>query len=237
MAEKQWLRKKEKGVVEQDNRLIEASYTLSLNEKRLVLLAISEAKKANFDEITLTPNTFHEEFGRTSDHSYRDLRKATERLYNRTIYNLEGHKNRKTRWVYDCKFDEKRGLVKLSFAPSLRPYLLNLKARFTQYHLSEVRSLASSYSIRLYELLMQFKSTGELYIGLEKFRLEMGIKDGQYKAYSDLRKWVLERAVKEINAQTPYIVKMGDKRAKRKVHTLMFFFERDEQLDLFKQEK
>ncbi len=40
------------------------------------------------------------------------------------------------------------------------PYLTQLKGQFTRVVVKNVSSLSNTYSIRIYELLQQFRSTG-----------------------------------------------------------------------------
>ncbi len=47
------------------------------------------------------------------------------------------------------------------------PYLSELTGRFTFYHINNIGKMSSTYAIRLYELLMQWKTTGKREIEIE----------------------------------------------------------------------
>jgi plasmid replication initiation protein len=55
------------------------------------------------------------------------------------------------------------------------------------------------YSSRLYELLIQWRSTKTPIINLEDFRAQLGIEENQYKLMSDFKKRVLDLAINDIN--------------------------------------
>lgn len=75
--------------------------------------------------------------------------------------------------------------------------LLNNFDQFTEFLLSNFVSFRSKYSKLLYKTLMQFKSTGKLYIKMEDFREKLDIP----KSYrlSEITEQVLEVAKKELS--------------------------------------
>ena len=212
--------------ITQDNRLIRASYYLTLAEKRVVLLAISKEKKGNLNNIEVSVDDYKAVF--TNSEPFRDLRTSVERLWERTIYNLDGHPDRKTRWFKDIKFNENEKLVKLSFVEELEPYLFELKRCFTSYHLDKISAVKSSYSIRLYELLMQFKSTGEFYITLDELKKAFGVSD-KYPTFASFKQRVLNPALKDLKIKSDYKIKFKEVKKGRKVNGFCFYFEQKAQ--------
>lgn len=75
--------------------------------------------------------------------------------------------------------------------------LLNNFEQFTEFLLSNFVSFRSKYSKLLYKTLMQFKSTGKLYLKMEDFREKLDIP----KSYrlSEITEQVLEVAKKELS--------------------------------------
>ena len=77
-------------IVAKDNQLIQAGYTLSVSEQRVILLCIakldSRQKIPSNHEFTLSVDDLHRETGVTRENAYRDLRNAVKSLYDRTIY-------------------------------------------------------------------------------------------------------------------------------------------------------
>ena len=71
---------------------------------------------------------------------------------------------------------------------------------FTQYLLSQTANLSSVYSVRLYELLIQWKTAGKTPVfELSLFRGQMGLNDDEYKIMGNFKLRVLDLAVNEIN--------------------------------------
>ena len=94
---------------------------------------------------------------------------------------------------------------------------------FTQYLLSQTSNLNSVYSVRLYELLIQWKTAGKTPVfELLLFRGQMGLKDGEYKAMNDFKKRVLDLAVNEINEKTDLTVSYTQDKKGRLIHGFKF---------------
>ena len=118
--------------------------------------------------------------------------------------------------VFDLDiFPDDYVLVGVQFAEPILPFLINLKNNFTSYLKQDIAGLSSAYSIRIYELIMQFKSSMYVKISLKELRdiLELGDK---YPLASDLKRWVIEIAINEINEKSPItanynLVKTGKK--------------------------
>ena len=97
-------------------------------------------------------------------------------------------------------------VARLVFDERIVPRLSNLKASFTQIDLADVAQFTSTYTFRIYQLLMQYKSTGYVKISIDDLRFMLMLKL-KYPLVADLKRWVIETAVNEINEKTPYTVK------------------------------
>jgi plasmid replication initiation protein len=58
--------------------------------------------------------------------------------------------------------------------------------------------MKSTYSIRLYEWLCQWLSVGDREIGVDWLKTQWQLSD-KYQRLSDLKKWVIDVAVEEVN--------------------------------------
>ena len=216
-------------LIVKSNVVITASYHLTANEQRLILSAISQIPKGvevQDEEVYTVEVSDFIEMGVHPKTAYREMREAAERLYERSIVLKVGDDVLKTRWVQDMGVGTGEGMIKLAqslglqptkmpnnqhfvvlrFSKSILPYLSNLSANFTQYLKQDIAGLSSSYSIRFFELLMQFKDTGFRKITIEDLREFLDLGD-KYPATKDLKVRVIETAVNEINEKTPYTVK------------------------------
>jgi plasmid replication initiation protein len=221
--------------VAKSNYLIEASYKLTLNEQRLVLAAIARVNpfKEIPAEIKLDARTFAETFHISEQQAYDALSEATDRLYERDIKTYLGPVVERFRWVSGVKYHKGEGFVTLRFTREIAPYLTDLRGRFTQYQLESVAGLGSAYSIRLFEMLMQWRTTGQVPdMPVETFRERMGIEPDHYPRFFDLKKRVIDKAVEELQEKAGIEVEWEGKKRGRNVTSLVFRFKLSEQMRL-----
>lgn len=228
--------------VTQSNHLIRAAYELSLNEKRLLMLALSKIDPTKWTqdwEITVFAKEWSDVYGRELKHAYGDLEHATTLIMDRKITFRTGpdvtEKKRTTetgRWVAWARYTPGDCKVTLEIPKGLRKYLafaMLEEEGFTSYKLLAAGKLRSPNSIRMYEFLMQFKSTGMLIITVDELRERLELHD-KYKLFSDLRKWVIDPAVNDINKNTDYLAEWEvHKRKGRKATNLRFTFKEKKQ--------
>ena len=96
-------------------------------------------------------------------------------------------------------------VARVVFHQKILPLLSNLKKNFTQFSIQDVAEFKSTYAHRIYQLMMQYKSTGYVKITIDdlKFMLMLGLK---YALFADFKKRVLDVAIDEINGKSPYNV-------------------------------
>lgn len=102
--------------------------------------------------------------------------------------------------------DDDNVVVRLVFNERIVPFLSELRKNFTQFNIEDVAGFSSSYSMRIYQAMMQFKSTGYRKIKLTDLRYMLAL-GSKYEATKDLKVRVIDTAVKEINDKSPYTVK------------------------------
>lgn len=224
-------------VITKHNSLVEASYKLTLNEQRLVLLCISklDSRKPLTKEnlFTITVKEFAGMFGINEKTAYRDLENAAKDLYEQDIKTYDEKHNFRFRWVYGIKYHHNEGKVTLGFSPWVAPYLTSLHERFTRYSLKKISGLKSAYAIRLFEFLIQFKSTGKLLIGLDRFRDRLDIKN-EYKRFCDLKRRVIVPSVNELVEKSGLLINWRTIKSGRSVTQLEFTFK---EFDIFDGER
>ena len=217
----------EKALVVKDNRLIEASYRLDLAEQRLILMAIVQARENNpitaETLLKVTAVDYAETCGLDRDVAYRQLRDATDSLLGRMVHlrgiDLETGKEAivKTRWASSATYVERAGLVRIQLAPMIIPYITELQTCFTSYELKNVAQMTSSYAIRLYELLAQYKTIGERYMPLDQIKEALGATEKSYDRMDNFKRNVLKIALAQINSLTDLSVTCTDRKAGRAV--------------------
>jgi len=215
------------------NALIEAGYRLSLNEQRIILACIAQVDSR--EELLTTSKfeihvkDFAKRFNLSEEATYSDLKEASKNLYSRslTIYNPDPEqpelKKLETRWISSIGYMPEKGKLSLRFALDILPYLGGLKGRFTKYELEHIGNMTSTYGIRLYELLMQWKGTGKREIEIDWLKKQFEL-DASYDRMFDLKKRVIDPAVKDINKHSNYAVSWEQRKTGRKVTHLTFTF-------------
>ena len=206
---------KKSELVVQSNALIQASYTLQLSEQRLIRLAIVWALETQTGITPETPllidaRTYATQFGVTLDAAYLALKGAVDTLFERqvTFWDIDedtGKPERvKTRWVSEVRYISEAARVKIIFTPAVVRQISRQEAEFVQYTINHISGLSSAYAIRLYELLMQWRSVGKTPpVNLARFREQMGIvEEAKYKDMCSFKKYVLDLAVSQINEHT-----------------------------------
>ena len=211
-------------LVVKHNLLIEGRYRLSLDEMRLLLLAISKLDSRSQQDspraINVTAREFSDIYGSQLKQSYSQLRAAVSGLGQQKV----AIKNTSpVCWLSTNTYNDGEGSVTLDFSLDIKPYLSQLDGMFTCYKLSCVAQLKTPYSIRLYELLSQWRGTGKRIIKVAELRSLLVLED-KYEKFSDLRKCVIEPAIKELNTKTDLQVTFSTQRKGRFIAKLLFSF-------------
>lgn len=217
-------------LVTKSNHLVEAGYKLSLNEQRLILSVIAQLDgrkpipKDNY--FVITASDFAKNFNIPLKQAYEVLDEAASRLYERDIkaFDKDGRTRERFRWVDGVKYWDGEAKVTLSFSNRIIPYLTKLHTQLTSYELKQISQLKSSYAIRFYELLIQFRKTSERYISLEKLRERLEII-GQYDRFFNLKKRIIEPSISNINASTNLLVEWDVVKNGKLITGLIFVFQ------------
>ena len=238
-------------LVVKSNTLINASYSLTLAEQRLIGLAIV---KANNQHKEVDPNTmlivtaleYMEQFNVDRATAYEALKEASERLFSRyftyDVYSREYGKEYdlkppkklsnsddlikvKSRWVQKIAYRENKGSVYFQFSSDLIPLITNLKEYFTSYYLSQTSDFSSTYATRLFELLMQWKTTNVIpFMSVAELRNSLGVQEGKYPLLANFKMRVLDIAVNQINETTDYKIEYEQHKEGRTITGFSFKF-------------
>lgn len=190
-------------VVSKHNDLVGASYRLSVAEQRLILLAIAkiDSRKPMPNGIVVTAHDFMSRYTVNKSDAYTQLQDAAKQLFNAKITSItgtgKGRAIHEVRWVERCTYVKGEGRVELLFSTTVKPYLSRLIGHYTSYDLWRVSGIESTYSFRLFEMLMQYKSKGWLYITVEELRRRLQLGEA-YERFSNLRSRVIDASVKEL---------------------------------------
>lgn len=228
-----------KELVVKDNALINASYNLDLVEQRLILLAIVEARESGRGINANKPLSVHassyiNQFNVARQTAYQALKDACKDLFARQFSYQEkrekGVANITSRWVSQIAYIDDTASVELIFSPAIIPLITRLEEQFTSYELEQISALNSAYSVRLYELLIAWRSTGKTpVIELTEFRRKLGVLETEYSRMHDFKKRVLDPALEHVNEHTDITVKVEQHKTGRSITGFSFKFRQKQQ--------
>ena len=217
------------------NALNEAYYDINLVAQRVVMLAIIEARQQGTiikagGVLRITASNYREHFECDKTTSYGSLKSACKSLYEADFLwadkDEKGRtRNHESRFVQRATYCEGGAYVEIMFSNDIIPLITRLETQYTEYEIKQIADLQSTYALRLFELLMQWKSVGVTpVIKLENLRSRLGVAKGQYDTMSNLKKRVLDFAVKEINENTDVTVTYEQQKEGRRIIGFIFKF-------------
>lgn len=200
-------------LVVKDNALINASYNLEVTEQRLILLAIINARETGQgitadSKLEIHASDYAKQFNTTNETAYEALKNAVNNLFERQFSFREEYKRTgktgvvRSRWVSRIKYVDELAILELTFAPDVVPLITRLEQHFTSYQIEQLAHVTSKYGIRLYELLIMWRSVGKCLFSIDDLRFKLGIADNEYQSMSNFKSRVLEPAIKQINEFT-----------------------------------
>lgn len=216
-------------LVVKTNWLNQALQNLSFIEIRIIQLAIVDARESGLGLSADKPLTIHskryaEAFNVQAKNAYANIKKAEDTLFKRqfTAIDRDG-KPFKSRWVQDVKYLDAQGAIELCFTRKVVEGISRIDGAvdfFSKYLLSNTIKFNSLYSVRLYELLNQWRNADMHKMPMfeiQTMRGQLGIEAHQYKAIKDFKKRVLDVAVNEINLYSDLNVSYTQQKSGRKI--------------------
>lgn len=223
--------------------LVKAAHGLTIHQTRLIRYAVSmihpTAPQPSQLVVRIGAVDYAEKMGvKESKNFYRDLQEAADGLFHRYITITRetptGRTIEKIHWVSSAKYHTGEGWVELRFSPEVSPSLsmLNNGDKII-YKLQSTVDLKSTYSWRLYELLMQWKDTKRLLISVEDYRHALEIPT-TYR-YTDIRAHCIIKPINELKEHCKIEVEFiphKDKTNKRQVGSFEFTWKPVEQIEM-----
>jgi plasmid replication initiation protein len=199
----------------QANDLVDASYSLSINEVRLISLAATmfDSRKPNCGEIKIYIADFKKAYGIDYCDIYSQLREAVKSIMRKPIklYDSEINEVNELAWLVGNRYNPSGdgSYVSMTFSPLIEPYLFELKERFTKIDFKYAAKLNTPFSFRLYQWLKKVehlnknKNGGAVSIELDiQWMKDQAQIIGKYADWRDFKKYVIVPAVDKINNET-----------------------------------
>lgn len=211
-------------IVKKSNALARARWSPdSIWEPRLVALLASQIKSGDTDfqtyELRLVDILGKEPGGK----DYKELKEAVYKAMSRVITINDDKGWSMYNLFSKCRLDSQRGTLEICFHPDLKEHYLQLK-QYMQYNIIEFMCLPSVYSQRLFEFLKSWDDRDEITIEIKELH-EMLDAPKSFKAnYKDFRRFVLEKAHKDILKFTEMSYTWEAIKRGRAVHAIKFVF-------------
>ena len=215
-------------VYKRNDMIQQARFSLSVQEQKTVLYAISKIKP---DDTYLTEYTFDiKDFYRIigwNKESYTEFKAMLKGLTDKSWWATIDDKGTESvlRWFTTARSNKRSGKVTVKFHEDMMPYLLQLaeqQAFYTSYNLRYVLPMSSQYSPRLYELLKSYqKNNREWFFEIDKLKRLLDCQN--YKNFNDFKKRALNPAVEEINKYTDINIAYDTEREGRKITRVIFY--------------
>jgi plasmid replication initiation protein len=203
------------------NAIIRAAYDLSANAQKLTAMAFSLLPlDLSIREVSFSFYEFCETMGMSPGGTQYEFFKAAATECNQCSISLETkavNKRGKIKRIYEAfsffsyvKVDEMKNVCTMQFSEKLVSALAELKIFYSKISLKDIGKLQSSYAIRLVENAIGWQSeagkngnkAGEWYFqhSLVDWRFIFGVPPEAYKRFDNLKRFVFEEPIREINS-------------------------------------
>jgi len=193
----------EQRVVAKANDLVRARHNFSTTEQRIFVAMVAQLDRDSeeFDVQEVPLQTVSS--GANESDLYRRVDAITDQLLDEVVeIRTEDERGDEDGFIkYNvfsrCQYEKGSGVIRAKFTEDMRPFLLQLKKKFTLYLITVFLRLRSKYSTQIYELLKMRQGLRRHRMTVEEFRHSLALED-KYPQFSSLKKRVLEQARVEL---------------------------------------
>jgi len=219
--------KQHNALIVKSNALIESMTDMGLQEMRFLAFAASHLPHDLSPEpgrpydMEIDVQELAEAFQIDTKNAYREVKILADKLMRKIIQFENGEREIAVGLISRRVYHRGEGRLWFRFDEELLPHLMGLTERFTSYRIRDVYQFQRQHSWRVYELLKQYKSARKRVVELEDLRRMLGLLD-KYPRAIDLRKYVLDPALDEINATSDIQAQYEQKKRGRRIVGFVF---------------
>lgn len=201
--------------------------SLTLTQKKLIFYLISLIQETDTDlkRTSISFSDFFKLTGVEYSGGYKErLEKQLINFCSKCFWLPHPTKNMKIvcRWLDQCVIDYDNGMIHLKLSETLKPYFLELskKAR-TIFQLGFILQFKYRYTPDVYLFVSRCKNLNAPYL-LPINEAYQRFGEGKYKNLTDLKRFVLDNAINEINEKSELAVQVDYIKNKRKTTHICF---------------
>lgn len=155
--------------------------------------------------------------------AYREVKGLANRLMKKIIeFDDESGCEIAVGFISKRKYHHGEGRLWFRFDEDLLPHLMGLTEKFTRYRIKDVYQFKRPTTWRVYELLKQYKDIGKRDIEVEEIKFKLGLAD-KYDRITNLRQWIIDPAIEEINSTSDIKVQYNKNKKGRKIVSFTFY--------------
>jgi len=212
---------KKRNIVKQDYHLVNAKYKLNTSELKFILSALTQIDidDKEFTEYEIKVSELEDKL--QSKQNETRLKQFAKKLLSKPLEVPTDKGWIVFNWFADIEYISGQSKFKVSISEKLKPYLLELKARFVKYNLKYILPLSSNYSIRLYQLFKEYEKLTKRTFTVEELQGILQVPKS-FKRYSQFKQKVLNVAEKELIQHCDIFFEYEEIKKGRKVTELFF---------------
>lgn len=220
----------ESATIKMRNEVVNGRYCLPLLEmKMLMALAGHIAKNEEEFSCYSIPLTELGSFmGLNENTQYTTIRNLARSLRRRELffewYATPTSKRKSwlsTGWFDHIQYDDEHMTINYQFASNIEPMLLQVQKAYVQLECKPLMAFKCMYSNRFLMLVMEWEKIQPKKISIDELRDMFQLTD-RYKLFSDFKRFVIDPAIKEINALSDFYVKVTPLKTGRRLTDFKF---------------
>ena len=189
--------------IKQTNRLVEARYSLTKYEQRMMVAICSQLNRnaKDFERVRVGVADMAEFCKFDTTKGYSHVKNTILRLLTRTVQirHSDGAWYA-THWLQSAKYIPKESVIEYRVDSELKPELLRIQSAYLDTQASPLMEFSRDYSVRLYFILKKMLKIKDFEYELDFFRDRFQLGKG-YKLFANLKNRILDPAIVEINEQ------------------------------------
>lgn len=190
------------------NDIVKGKQEMTLQEARLLRLLITQVAQEDKDLMTYTTKITELAafLGIAKNNLYRDVKGICDNMARRVVRVGTGNPRSPWEvfpWLQYASYDG-NGNLTIKLSDTIKPYVVGLNEKFTQYKLANILAMNSFYAIRLYELLKceDYRRVEDYPTFTVQELREAFECENKYASFKDFRRRTIDVAMREINDKT-----------------------------------